>query len=386
MNTTSSHLRVGVIGLGNMGSSYAQRLANGEVPGAMLSAVCDVQESRHAKWPAVAAWSDPQAMLDAGGFDAVIVATPHYSHTNLGIAALEKGLHVLVDKPISVHKADAERLIAAHRDPKQVFAAMFNQRTDGYFRKIKQLIDSGALGEIRRVHWIITNWFRSAAYYSSSDWRATWAGEGGGVLLNQCPHQLDMLCWLVGTPSAVTAFCHFGKYHDIEVEDEVTAYLEYANGSSGVFVASTGEAPGTNRLEITGENGKLVLENDRLMFYRNNVPMSEFSRTTPELFAGPKVSVEEFFDLDHGPQHTGILKNFVEAIRHNEPLIAPAAEGLASVELANAMLMSAFENRRVTWPIDARAYAARLQERIDSSTHRKKVVPKTAGDMGGSFR
>ncbi len=386
MNLPSSHLRVGVIGLGNMGSSYAQRLAQGEVPGATLAAVCDVQEARQTKWTMAAAWSDPQAMLDAGALDAVVVATPHYSHTDLGIAALEKGLHVLVDKPISVHKADAERLIAAHRNPKQVFAAMFNQRTDGYYRKIKQLIASGALGEIRRVHWIITNWFRSAAYYASSDWRATWAGEGGGVLLNQCPHQLDMLCWLVGAPSAVTAFCHFGKYHDIEVEDEVTAYLEYANGCTGVFVASTGEAPGTNRLEITGENGKLVLENDRLMFHRNDVPMSEFSRTTPELFAAPKVSVEEFFDLDHGPQHTGILKNFIEAIRDGAPLIAPAAEGLASVELANAMLLSAFENRRVTWPIDARAYAARLQERIDTSTHHKKVIPQTVGDMGGSFR
>ena len=386
MQPSDTPLRVAVIGLGNMGSSYANRLAAGEIPGAALAAVCDVQAARHTRWPSVSAWTDASAMFAAGGLDAVIVATPHYSHTDLGIAALENGLHLLVDKPISVHKADAVRLIAAHRNPTQVFAAMFNQRTDGYFLKIKALIDGGALGDLRRVHWIITNWFRSAAYYASSDWRATWAGEGGGVLLNQCPHQLDLLCWLVGVPSAVTAFCHFGKYHDIEVEDEVTAYLEYPGGATGVMVAGTGEAPGTNRLEITGENGKLVLENDRLVFYRNAVPMTEFSRTTPELFAAPKVSVEEFFDLDHGPQHTGILKNFVAAIRDGTPLIAPAAEGLASVELANAMLLSAFDGRRVTFPIDAALYAERLQERIAASAFRKTVRPASATDMGGSFR
>lgn len=379
-------VRTGVIGVGNMGTFYAERLASGAIAGASLTAVCDPRPDRRSRWPGVAGFTTAEELIAQAPVDAVVIATPHYSHTAIGIAALQRGLHVLVDKPVSVHKADAARLLAAHRDPRQVFAAMFNQRTDGYFLKIRELVDRGALGAIRRIQWTITHWFRSEAYYASSDWRATWAGEGGGVLLNQCPHQLDLLCWLFGMPSAVTAFCHFGKHHDIEVEDEVTAYLEYAGGATGVLIAGTGEAPGTNRLEVAADNGRLVLENDRLVFHRNTVPVSEFSRSTSELFAAPAVITEEFAGMDHGPQHAGILANFIAAIREGAPLIAPAAEGMHSVELANAMLLSTFENRRVELPIDGAAYAARLQERIDHSTHHKGVRPASVPDMKDSFR
>ncbi|HMP74042.1 MAG TPA: Gfo/Idh/MocA family oxidoreductase [Kiritimatiellia bacterium] len=387
MSEINQVVRVGVIGAGNMGSFYARELAGGGVQGAVLAGVCDADPGRLDSWPEVAGFTDAEGLLNSGEVDAVIIATPHYAHTPIGIAALERGLHVLVDKPISVHKADALRLIAAHRDPTQVFAAMFNQRTDGFYWKIKELLDGGAVGEIRRVNWIITNWFRTEAYYASGGWRATWAGEGGGVLLNQCPHQLDMLCWLVGTPVRVQAECRFGRYHEIEVEDDVTALLDFANGATGVFVTSTGEAPGTNRLEIAGEKGKVVFEDDRLTFYENAEPMSEFSRRTTEGFAAPEVTVRTFDGLDHGEQHLGVLRNFVAAIREGERLIAPAAEGLASVELANAMLMSAFEGRAVELPLDAEVYEARLRERIDGSTLVKKTVQTTkVADMTGSFR
>jgi len=379
-------LRIGIIGLGNMGSSYADRLVAGEVPGASLAAVADPRTDRLARWPDARAFGHGEALIAAPDLDAVIIATPHYAHTDLGIAALEAGRHVLVDKPISVHKRDAERLLAAHRRPDRVFAAMFNQRTDGYFLKIRSLIHNGTLGAIRRIHWTSTHWFRTQAYYDSSAWRATWAGEGGGVLLNQAPHQLDMLCWLFGSPAAVNGFCAFGRYHDIEVEDDVTAYLEWADGTHGVFITGTGEAPGTNRLEIAAENGRLVLEHDRLVFHRNESPMSGFSRTTPELFAAPKVEVEVFEGLDHGPQHLGILRNFAAAIRGEEPLIAPAQEGLASVELANALLLSSWENRRVALPLDAALFARHLDAQIAASTNQKTVRPADAGDMTGSFR
>ncbi|HMO50526.1 MAG TPA: Gfo/Idh/MocA family oxidoreductase [Kiritimatiellia bacterium] len=379
-------VQCGVIGAGNMGSFYADRLHRGEIPRARLVAVCDEDETRRHRWEGVPGYARAEDLFGRAELDAVIIATPHYAHTTLGIAALERGLHVLVDKPISVHKADALRLLAAHRKPEQVFAAMFNQRTDEYFLKIRELITGGRLGEIRRVNWIITNWFRTEAYYASGGWRATWAGEGGGVLLNQCPHQLDMLCWLAGTPVSVEAHCHFGKYHDIEVEDEVTAYLEFANGATGVFIAGTGEAPGTNRLEITGEMGKVVLENDRLTFYKNAEPMSRFSKTSPESFAAPAVTEEAFEGLSHGEQHTGVLKNFVEAVLDGAPLIAPAAEGLASVELANAMLLSTFERKRIELPIDAGHYEKLLHARIASSTRRKRVIESSApADMTRSF-
>lgn len=387
VENTHSIVRIGLLGAGNMGSFYARELNQGSIPRAVLAAVADEDPARLEGWGEARVFARAEDLLAADGIDAVIVATPHYAHTTLGIAALERGLHVLVDKPISVHKADAERLLAAHRNSGQVFAAMFNQRTDGYFRKIKELVDGGALGELRRVNWIITNWFRTEAYYASGGWRATWAGEGGGVLLNQCPHQLDMLCWLAGTPVRVDAQCRFGRYHDIEVEDDVTAVLDYANGATGVFVTSTGEAPGTNRLELVGEGGKIVYEDDTLRFFRNETPMTVFSRRAAGGFDTPPVSVETFDGLNHGEQHLGVLKNFVAAILDREPLLAPAAEGLASVELANAMLLSTFENRPVDLPLDGAAYEARLKEKIAGSTQKKKTVRPTGPvDMKGSFR
>jgi len=370
-----------------MGSFYAGQLLKGEIPRAELVAVSDEDPLRLERWSSVETFVDYRKMLRSKKVDAVIIATPHYGHTPVGIASLKKGFHVLVEKPVSVHKSEAQKLISAHSNPKQVFAAMFNQRTDPYFLKIRDLIVRGELGKIHRVNWIITNWFRSEAYFSSGGWRATWAGEGGGALLNQCPHQLDMLCWLVGMPALVSAQCHFGKYHNIEVEDEVTAYLEYPGGCTGVFITSTGEAPGTNRLEITGDLGKVVYENDRIVFDRNTESMSVFSRTTPEKFATPGVTREEFTGMDHGMQHTGILRNFAEAILDGAPLIAPAEEGMASVELANAMLLSSFTGRPVKLPLDGKLYARHLKKKIAESRFAKTVSPTSGvADMTGSFR
>jgi predicted dehydrogenase len=313
-------------------------------------------------------FADAEELMDSGLVDAILIATPHYSHTALGIAALERGLHLLVEKPISVHKADAERLIAAHRGGEtQKFAVMFNQRTDPFYLRIREMIRGGKLGEIRRVNWIITNWYRTAAYYSASGWRATWAGEGGGVLLNQAPHNLDLFQWLFGMPVRMRAFCQMGRYHDIEAEDDVTAYLELENGANAVFVTTTGEAPGTNRLEIAGELGRLVYENEQLTFARNEVAMSEFSKMAESGFAMPK-STEEVLPISgHGEQHAGILNNFADAILDGAELIAPGAEGIRSVELANAMLYSTFTGKTVELPLDGAAYARQLEELIAKS-------------------
>ena len=378
---------LGIIGIGAMGEVHARNVLEGKVPRCELVAVCDRKRERVERFPSVKGFTSADDFLDCPGMDAVLIATPHYSHTTLGIQALGTGKHVLVEKPISAHKADAERLLAAHVRSGQVFAAMFNQRTDPYFLKLRQLVRSGELGEIRRVHWAITNWFRTEAYYRSGDWRATWAGEGGGVLLNQCPHNLDLYQWIFGTPAWVCAFCHFGRYHDVEVEDDVTAYLQYPDGLNAVFSASTGEAPGTNRLEVAAERGKVVIENDRFLFTRNEVPMSEFSRTDPGRFSTPPTWDIRISLNGHGPQHNGILANFAAAILDGTPLIAPAAEGIHSVELANAFLLSTLENRPVRLPIDGAAYEQHLKNLIAASQGRPpKVVRETAGDMAGSFR
>lgn len=364
----SKKVRLGIIGLGAMGRVHAANLLAGKVPRIELTAVADTNPDNVAGLAGVSAFPSLEAMAASGLIDAVLIATPHFLHTSLGIEALAAGLHVLVEKPVSVHKADAERLLAAHARPDRVFAAMFNQRTDPHYLHLRDLIRGGGLGEVRRVNWTVTNWYRTGRYYASGGWRATWAGEGGGLLLNQCPHNLDLLQWLFGMPRRVRAFCHFGRYHAIEVEDDVTAYLEFPNGATGVFVASTGEAPGTNRLEVAAEGGRVVLEGDRLVLTRNAVPMSEFSRSAALPFAQPATTETVVTPPDHGEQHVGILKNFAAAILDGAPLIAPAAEGINSVELANAMLLSTWQDRTVELPLDSGLYARSLQSRIAAAS------------------
>ncbi len=371
-----------------MGSGHADKISSGAVHRCELTAVCDPAPEKFARFPKAKGFTRSDELVRSGAVDAVLIATPHYDHTTIGIDALQRGLHVLVEKPISVHKADCERLIAAHHNPKQVFAAMFNQRTDPYYRKVRELIQHGELGPIRRVNWIITNWFRAEAYYKLGAWRATWAGEGGGVLLNQCPHNLDLFQWLFGMPNRVRGFCRFGRYHDIEVEDDVTAYFEYADGATAVFIASTGEAPGTNRLEVAAENGRLVFENDVLLFTKNETPMTEFSRAASKPFAVPATKEEKLTFPDHGGQHVEVLQNFVDAILDGKPLIAPAPEGVHSVELANAILFSSARNQTVDLPLDAAAYEKHLQEKFPASRF-KKGAPRKHGtvtdDLAGSF-
>jgi predicted dehydrogenase len=380
-------VRLGIIGLGNIGKYHADYLLNGKVHRAELTAVADALAPLDA-WSAkgLKTFTDGEALLRSGDVDAVLIATPHYQHTTLGIAALEAGRHVMVEKPISVHKADAERLLAAHqRHPEPVFAAMFQLRTEPRYLKIQRLIQSGELGSLVRVSWIITDWFRTEVYYASGGWRATWKGEGGGVLLNQCPHNLDILQWLCGMPARVRGFCQLGRYHSIEVEDNVTAYLEWASGATGVFITATGEAPGTNRFELCGTRGKVVLENHRLTFTRNETDMVEFSRDAQTGFARPEVWNVEI-PFDNAPaQHATLTQNFVDAILDGVPLIAPAAEGLHSVELANAALYSSLTNATVELPLDGAAYEGKLEALIAGSRHEKKVVQVQGEDFTKSF-
>jgi predicted dehydrogenase len=331
-------------------------------------------------------FSDGQELIRSGELDAVIIATPHYQHTTLGIAALNAGLHVMVEKPISAHKADAERLIAVRRKhPRLVFAAMFQMRAEPRYIKIKKLIADGGLGQIVRFSWIITEWFRTEAYYASGGWRATWKGEGGGVLINQCLHQLDMLQWLLGMPARVRSFVQLGRFHNIEVEDNVTAFLEFPNAATGVFVSTTGEAPGVNRLEIIGEMGQLLLENDRLLFFRNEVSMLQQSKTCPLGFQKPDTWKIEIPISAEPARHATLMQNFVDAILDGAPLTAPGEEGLHSIELANALLYSGLMERTIDLPLDGAAYEQKLNELIAASRFEKKVAAISNEDFTKSF-
>ena len=388
-------VRFGIVGIGNMGSSHVRFI--GEMENAKLTAVCDIDPRAFdriapATREKIRCFTDLETFLAEGDIDAVIVAVPHYFHPDIAIRAMECGKHIVVEKPIAVHKREALRLIAeAAKHPGLVKSLMFNQRTLPAHRKIKQMIDSGELGRITRVNWIITDWFRSQYYYDSGDWRASWRGEGGGVLLNQCPHQLDLMQWFFGMPVRVRAAVKLGKYHDIEVEDEVNAYLEYEDGKVGNFIASTGEMPGTNRLEITADNGRLVYENNVLEFIRNEIPTEEYSRTSENAFRKAdnwtcRINVQdEEHSADH--QHRNILHNVAEAILHGAPLFAPLAEGRFGLELGNAILLSGLKDKTVTLPIDAAEFAAELEKLVATSRYRKKtpVDAAPAGDFGGSF-
>ncbi len=364
--SSTRSLRVGVVGLGNMGRVHARSILEGRVPGGELTGVCDVDLERTAGFGEAARFVDAEAMFVSGAVDAVVIAVPHPFHASLGISAFRAGLDVLMEKPLAVHKAEAQELIAASKG--RVFAVMFNQRTDPCFQKVRDLVQGGELGTIRRFTWTITDWFRTHAYYRSSSWRASWKGEGGGVLINQAVHNMDLLQWIFGMPTKVRAVCGFGKFHPIEVEDEVTALLEYQEGASGVFITTSGEAPGINRLEIAGDHGLLVLDGESLRFRKNEIPAPQFSRTCKTGYDRPPVwEIEIPLPGGRGPQHEGILRNFVNAILRDEPLIAPGPDGLHSLELTNAILMAAVEDRTVDLPISAPHYA-RLLKKLQSQT------------------
>ena len=380
-------VRLGIIGLGNIGQHHFRYLTAGKVSRAELVAVSRAVPAKLEQHPPRTTFADGEALIRSGLVDAVIIATPHYQHTTLGIAALKQGLHVMVEKPISAHKADAERLIAVHQQhPQQVFAGMFQLRAEPRYRQIQKLINAGDLGEVVRVSWIATDWFRTEAYYASGGWRATWQGEGGGVLLNQSLHNLDTLQWLLGMPARVRGFCQLGRFHQIEVEDNVSAYLQYPNGATGTFVSSTGEAPGTNRFEIVGTRGKVLLEADHLAFTRNDADMIEFSRTAKLGFAKPEVWNVQI-PFENAPNaHATLMQNFINAILDGEPLIAPGAEGIHSVELANVILYSSLLGQTVDLPMDSLAYEEKLELLIAESKIQKKVVEVVGEDFTKSFK
>lgn len=382
-------IRLGIIGMGNIGRHHAGYLMEGKVGRCRLEAVCSTSPAKLGAYGerGVRVWGDGLELIRSGTVDAVLIATPHYQHTTLGIAALEAGLHVMVEKPVAAHKADALRLLeVAGAHPELRLGGMFQLRVEPRYQKIRGLMESGELGQWVRVNWINTDWFRTEAYYASGGWRATWRGEGGGVLLNQCLHNLDVMSWLLGQPSRVRGFCGFGRHHRIEVEDEVTAYLEYPGGATGVFVASTSEAPGTNRLEIVGTRGRLVLEEGKMRFTRNDGDMLEYSRTAKGGFTKPEVwNCEIPFENATAP-HAQLMDNFVASILDGVALVAPGSDGVNSVELANAIVYSALEGREMDLPMDGAAWEARLGRLIAESRLEKTVVAGGTEDFAASFR
>ncbi len=386
-------VKIGIIGVGNMGSDHSKRIVNGDVPELKLVAVADRSQARR-DWAKenlpedVKIFNEGDELIDSGVCDAVLIAVPHYQHPTLAVRAFEKGLHVMCEKPAGVYTLAVREMNEAAKKSGKVFGMMFNQRTNCVYRKMHELVHSGELGAIKRVNWIITDWYRTQSYYDSGSWRATWDGEGGGVLLNQCPHNLDLIQWICGMPSRVRAFCHEGKWHDIEVEDDVTAYLEYPNGATGVFVTTTGDAPGTNRFEITLEMGKLVCvlsnEGTSLTLYKLAENEREFCRTCPQGFEKPAMEIIEVETDGQNPQHNGVLKAFAANILRGEPLVAGGEEGINGLTLSNAMHLSSWLDRTVELPLDEELFLSELNKRRAAS-NKKEEKEAVTFDVDGTY-
>ncbi len=383
-------IRLGIIGIGNMGSGHAGKLVKGQCPDFELVAVADTKPARltWAKenlYQRIVCFEDPIAMLDSGLIDACFVCTPHYDHPKYAIECMKRSIHVMVEKPAGVYtKQVREMNEEAAKHPEVVFGLMFNQRTNCVYRKMRELVQSGKYGQIRRTNWLITNWYRPQAYYDSGDWRATWSGEGGGVLLNQCPHQLDLWQWICGMPKKVHAHLQYGKWHDIEVEDDVTAYVEYENGATGVFITSTGDPYGTNRFEIQMDKAKLVVENDELKVWEYEMTEQEFSKTNTKPFGSVKKTEIEIETDGENPQHMGVLRAWGGAILRGTPLVAKGAEGINGLTLSNAMHLSSFTGKTIELPFDEELYYEELMKRVATSK-KKETVKEVVADTSSSF-
>jgi predicted dehydrogenase len=379
----TSNIRLGIIGLGAQGGMYAGLIAQGRVPGVELAAICDIDPAKAEvaarDYADVPFFDDYTALLDSGVVDSVVTTVPHYLHPEMGIAAIERGIHALVEKPAGVYsKQVAELNAVAEAHPETTFALMFNQRANPLYIRLKEIIDGGEIGSILRTNWIITNWWRPQGYYDQSAWRATWGGEGGGVLVNQAPHQLDLWQWLCGAPKSVYAKAAFGFRRDIAVEDEVTAFVDYGDGATGVFVTATHDIVGTDRLEILGSQGKIVVEGSKVATVtRLTKPERELSAEMDmsdvmRIFMGGADTSDLYtqetieFPSAWGAQHADVLANFAAAILHGTPLIASGAEGIRGVRLANAIHLSSWTGREVPLDFDEDEFLTELNSRIQA--------------------
>ncbi len=378
-------LRMAVIGVGNMGSRYAALLQDGKIAGAELVALTRVKDKyreclKKTLESGIPVYETADLLFEAAEsgkrqFDCVVIATPHYSHESLAVRAFQNGINVLCDKPAGVYSRQARNMDEAAVSSGKVFSMVFNQRTYPIYVKLREIVKSGEYGALKRVSWTITDWYRPDSYYRSSVWRATWEKEGGGVLLNQAPHNLDMLCWICGLPARVQAFCHEGRFHNIEVEDDVTAYLEWDNGATGTFVTSTGDAPGINRLEIALEEALIICENDELRIgsISEELGMKEadYRKASQESFRKIKGTWSESSFEKEPDQYIKILQAFADECNGRGKSIAAGREGRYSLLLSNAMYLSSWEGKMIEIPVPGSENEQEFEKCFEEGLHRK---------------
>lgn len=383
-DTRISTVRVGLIGVGNIGYVHLNQIAQGHVAEMVMVACCDIDVNKRERirkaFPDLDIYADYHELLRRNDVDAVIIAVPHPLHGQIAIDSFRAGKHVLVEKPVSVTVSMAKKMNAAARESGKSFCIMFNQRTNPLYAKAREIVQSGQLGELKRSVWIITNWYRTQFYYDSGNWRATWIGEGGGVLLNQAPHNLDLWQWICGMPEEIVGYCDVGKYHNIEVEDDVTIFSRYSNGAVGTFISSTGEYPGTNRFEISGSLGKLVIEDGVLKWWKLQESERDFCKTANESFAKIPAEYVEFKQEDTGSAHLGILQNFTNAIINDEQLLSPGSDGIFELSISNAAYLSSWKGSvPIRLPIDEEEFDLLLSAKQKASSLKNYVKIDSKG-------
>ncbi len=374
-------VKLGIVGVGNIGCEHARLVQTDRVPMMNVVALCGRTIPEEFDVPV---FDEFREFLQSG-IDAVLIATPTMHHVEAAKEALAAGLHVLVEKPVAMSVAQAREVAALVSEGTQC-AVMLNQRFHPAYAEIKRLLEQGTIGHLVRYHWTMTHWYRPDVYYQTSAWRGTWPGEGGGLLINQCIHNLDVLQWWLGLPARVRSHVAFGKYHNIEVEDEVSVYFEHDNGMTGTLIASSGEAPGYNSLDIVGDQGMIRFDGDAVHLWRAEGPVSVHRATTRDMFATPDFEKERVNLSDMGQQHVQVLNNFADAILNGVPLLTAFTEGIGSLQLANGILYSAWQDATIALPLAENDFEAMLQARIQRSALRNPAKIDVHIDMDNSFR
>ncbi len=356
------YIRTALIGIGVMGKKYAKMICDGEVKGIMLTAVV-CRNSDAAKWVKalgrdIKIFESAEKLFENPDYyDAVIIATPHKSHPQLANNAFELGKHVMCDKPAGISVSDAVKMSKAAEKSNKIYAMMFHQRLYPKHIKIKEILNEGRLGDLKRIMLVNSRYLRTSHYHKSGSWRSSWSGEGGGALINQGQHILDIWQWLFDMPQSLYADICFGKYNDFKVDDELTIQMRYKNNLTAVFMLTTGEAVHQERLEIVGNKGKILLEDDTLHIYSYSENCDDYIKTA-KVNSRENLSINEEiikFDKIEEP-YAQMLENFAGAVFGENTLIADGRNAVNPIMLTNAAYYSAWKGEAVKLPIDADEY------------------------------
>jgi len=371
-------VRFGIVGVtGVIGGTHIRAIRQTE--GAELAAVTDLNlaaAQRVASEARCELLKNFDWLIKRADIDVVCLCTPHALHAEQAIAALKSRKHVLTEKPMAVTVADADKMIAASEKYDRKLGVVFQYRFRPSVLAARALLQRGQLGQLYRVT-VVHAAFKTQYFYDAAAWRGTWKGGGGGVLINQAPHYLDLLAYLVGMPTRVAAW-NRTLTHRIEVEDTASALMEFPGGAQGFAHFNTVQAPGESRIEIVGDRGTLRIEDNDVRLFQPEIPLRQFAQTDrSHIYAYPRTAEVRVPLASSEATHATVLQDFIDAVRHNRPPACDGQEGRKSLEIGNAMLLSSFSGKPVELPVK-RPSIRRLIKRLASpdETPTKKVRTK----------